>query len=646
MEAYRLWLIMSVGENTVRASLGCIALVYLGILSSFGLASDFVLVIIFGACLWLLQLREPAGLKARWKKNENECFKEMLLASFGFDVLIIIIISLFSEHSSNDCYQVRRLFMALRCVWFYSSRDILWLGIACAACVNLFAGFVFDLNFSILEILFIGSLAFILSNCFKAHEKMFLESSALTPALSGLKSEIEIVKNRLQWFKSMSAIREKSYRNLEHKLGNPAQSIFLVLDEIAALNDEVLDELRTLASKDDASRDSYGSCIDKVKEIDGLVEIGILAVDIWYVTRAELNDVVLCELLEDEKVSLQPTNLHWMAQRCHYILSSSSDMSTNMNDDASNVTIFNMKPEVSFSSNVDFSIKTCLMDDRWVFGMLYTFLENANRFTANGKITLSITLVKYPSDRQEFVRFQVSDTGTGVSVDPSLLYTFDSSRKDYVGFGLYQVKNRTSAMSGTCGYTPGSETQGSVFWVELPYNQTTVEARASQAPVRLLRPAKGASRSRKRLVTMINLPEFTKHKDILIVDDELIQRTLLGKHLESKGYNVEHAADGLEGLQMMQKKEFLVVLCDRVMPRMTGTECVGEFRLWESKKRRMRQFIVGLSANRDQFDADIDMALNKPIRPSDICKLLELTSAQNDRIISRSPNNDASFDKS
>lgn len=59
-------------------------------------------------------------------------------------------------------------------------------------------------------------------------------------------------------------------------------------------------------------------------------------------------------------------------------------------------------------------------------------------------------------------------------------------------------------------------------------------------------------------------------KRVLIVDDEKNMRHMLQVMLNKAGYAAETAADGAEGLDLMEKKNFDFVLCDLRMPNMDG----------------------------------------------------------------------------
>jgi len=61
-------------------------------------------------------------------------------------------------------------------------------------------------------------------------------------------------------------------------------------------------------------------------------------------------------------------------------------------------------------------------------------------------------------------------------------------------------------------------------------------------------------------------------KRLLIIDDEANMRHMLSTVLKKADYQVETAADGAEGLEMIQKSPYDFILCDIKMPKMGGME--------------------------------------------------------------------------
>ena len=59
-------------------------------------------------------------------------------------------------------------------------------------------------------------------------------------------------------------------------------------------------------------------------------------------------------------------------------------------------------------------------------------------------------------------------------------------------------------------------------------------------------------------------------KNVLVIDDEPNMRHMLTALLEKAGYAVTVAADGVDGLSILERKAFDLILCDVRMPRMDG----------------------------------------------------------------------------
>jgi CheY-like chemotaxis protein len=66
---------------------------------------------------------------------------------------------------------------------------------------------------------------------------------------------------------------------------------------------------------------------------------------------------------------------------------------------------------------------------------------------------------------------------------------------------------------------------------------------------------------------------------ILIIDDDDLVRDFLRQMLESAGYEVEDACNGLEGLKVFKEQNIDLVITDILMPGMGGTETIMELRL-------------------------------------------------------------------
>jgi len=81
---------------------------------------------------------------------------------------------------------------------------------------------------------------------------------------------------------------------------------------------------------------------------------------------------------------------------------------------------------------------------------------------------------------------------------------------------------------------------------------------------------------------------------VLIIDDEAAIRTSLAKILRYEDHEVRDAADGLEGLALLERDRFDMVFLDIKMPGMDGLEVLAEIR-----RRRIETPVVIISGHGD-----------------------------------------------
>ena len=61
---------------------------------------------------------------------------------------------------------------------------------------------------------------------------------------------------------------------------------------------------------------------------------------------------------------------------------------------------------------------------------------------------------------------------------------------------------------------------------------------------------------------------------LLVVDDENAIRRLLARIGERAGFQVDTAKDGVEALELLSRKEYVIAIVDLMMPRLSGYELV------------------------------------------------------------------------
>ena len=178
-------------------------------------------------------------------------------------------------------------------------------------------------------------------------------------------------------------------------------------------------------------------------------------------------------------------------------------------------------------------------DRRRLMQVLMNLLANAIKFTpAGGRIAVSVAAVGGS------VEIRVADTGVGIPVDAlgTLFqrYRRVESNRAGTGLGLMIVREIVEAHGGEVGVR-SAVGEGATFWCRLP---------------------SGAVKS--------------SGAQVLIVDDDDDLRETISMLLESQGYTVGTAANGRIALEILRSGEIpAVIICDMLMPEMTGPELMG-----------------------------------------------------------------------
>lgn len=94
-------------------------------------------------------------------------------------------------------------------------------------------------------------------------------------------------------------------------------------------------------------------------------------------------------------------------------------------------------------------------------------------------------------------------------------------------------------------------------------------------------------------------------KTILVVEDERELLHILNDDLSSRGYKVELARNGQEGLEKLQTIEPDLVICDRAMPVMSGYQFLERLRgAYPQYNNLPFIFLTALADPRDRHSVD------------------------------------------
>ena len=106
---------------------------------------------------------------------------------------------------------------------------------------------------------------------------------------------------------------------------------------------------------------------------------------------------------------------------------------------------------------------------------------------------------------------------------------------------------------------------------------------------------------------------------VLLVEDNEVNRDIIGLQLNNLGYTVEMTCDGVEGFEQWKTGRYALVLSDCHMPEMDGLEMTAAIRKWEKQQGLEPINIIAVTANalageaRRCIDAGMNDYISKPV---------------------------------
>jgi len=114
---------------------------------------------------------------------------------------------------------------------------------------------------------------------------------------------------------------------------------------------------------------------------------------------------------------------------------------------------------------------------------------------------------------------------------------------------------------------------------------------------------------------------------VLVVENNAVNRMLIGAYLEEFGLTYDVVEDGAAGLERLATKDYDLVLMDIMMPELDGVETTKRIRKLGGDAAELP--IVALTAHamkgdrEDYLAAGMDGYVSKPIRGSDLFAALK-----------------------
>lgn len=118
----------------------------------------------------------------------------------------------------------------------------------------------------------------------------------------------------------------------------------------------------------------------------------------------------------------------------------------------------------------------------------------------------------------------------------------------------------------------------------------------------------------------------TKNKRVLIIEDDPFIADVYVLKLESEGYDVETAEDGMKGLSMLKNNKYDIILLDILMPNLDGFKVLEQIKMRPDISKVPVIILTNLSQKKDiQKGIDLgasDYIIKTKFTPTEVVKTI------------------------
>jgi PAS domain S-box-containing protein len=252
--------------------------------------------------------------------------------------------------------------------------------------------------------------------------------------------------------------------------------------------------------------------------------------------------------------------------------------------------------------------------------ILNNLIDNAIKFTNEGYVKADIRLLEQTDDTIT-LHFSIIDTGIGIPSD-KLEFIFerftqagsDTTRK-FGGTGLgLSITKKLLELQNSDIVVESELGKGSKFYFDLVLKKSTSKEVLPEHQI-------------------ADSPRDLKRAKILMVEDNEINQLVASQFLQKWNARIDYAYNGEQAIDMIQSKNFDVILMDLEMPIMDGYETTQKIRELKGKYETLP--IIALTASafvdvKDRvFGAGMNDYVTKPFSPQDLYAKLSKNIFQN-----------------
>jgi PAS domain S-box-containing protein len=255
--------------------------------------------------------------------------------------------------------------------------------------------------------------------------------------------------------------------------------------------------------------------------------------------------------------------------------------------------------------------------------ILMNLVGNALKFTEAGSIRIDVK--RFNNDEELTLLFEVVDSGAGMSKEQlqNLFGAFQqadvSTYRKFggTGLGLTICKTLVSLMGGEI-WVESELGKGSKFSFTIKTKPAVLSKSDLNTPVEKIVIAKPDS---ERPLLSSEFP-----MEILLVEDNDINRLLATKLFSRLGYEIETAANGILALDAIKQKHFDIVFMDVQMPELDGLEATKKLRADLTMQKQ--PVVIAMTAFATPEDRDLCMEAGmddytpKPITLNDLERMI------------------------